>query len=186
MDFINIFFGCYCLVFAVALFIVAYALGYRSMIKGKCCTAKTTGVVERYSIARYNYVSLPVVKYSVEGKEYSVVGPTFKGGIRFTKSSPLNPVVNEQKSNLVSREELPDVIVLYRTQNSIANTTIAVSPLLELYPVGSTADVYYDPKEPKRAYVQRYVGNMPFLKFYMPLFFAIICVVLSVVFFFFI
>ncbi len=61
---------------------------------------------------------------------------------------------NDITSNLTTREDLLSVLKLNLRQNSLAGLT--ESPLLELYPIGSQADVFYNPHKPKMAYVQRF------------------------------
>lgn len=173
----NLFWGLYVWAFALACLIVAYALGYRSRQKGKKCSVMTWGTVVRYSALRYNGVSLPVVAYTVNGQEYEVVGPHFKAGVIKTFSAPWNKVMAEQESNIREKEPLPDVIKVNRSQNSFAS--VNVTPLMERYPVGSYAKVFYDPQKPRRAFVERYAGTMQFLSFWLPLVIGIFLVVLG-------
>lgn len=174
----NIFWGLYVLIFAAACLIVTYAIGYRSMTKGKKCSMRTNGTVIRYSAMQYNGFSLPVVQYNADGKDYTVVGPHFKAGVTKTASMPWNPVVAEQESNIREDEPLPDVLKVTRKSNSFVNVTY--SPLMERYPVGASVDVYYDPNKPKRAYVERYVGTMLIFSFWIPLIFGIILTALGI------
>lgn len=69
-------------------------------------------------------------------------------------SSPFHRAKTNITSNLTTREDLPSVLKLNLRQNSLAGLT--ESPLLELYPIGSQADVFYNPRKPKMAYVQRF------------------------------
>ena len=48
------------------------------------------------------------------------------------------------------------LLVVRIRKNSFAN--IQKSPLFQLYPVGSEADIFYNPEKPKEAFVQRYEG----------------------------
>lgn len=178
----NIFWAVYVFAFAVALFITAYALGWRSMHKKGRCTEKTTGEVIRYSALQYNGISLPIVRYVVNGTEYKVVGPHFKGSVTTNFSAPWNNPVAEQKTNLNTREDLPDVIKIKAKTNSLVS--VRTTPITELYPIGSQADVYYDPKKPKIAYVQRYAGSFTLLSFWLPLIIGIICTALGFFFLF--
>lgn len=173
----NLFWGLYVLAFALACYIVAYALGYRSIKKGKRCSVKTHGTVIRYSAVRYNGVSLPVVRYFVDGKEYTVVGPHFKAGVKKNFSAPWHDVAAEQESNISENDPLPDVIQMSQKTNSFVN--VCTSPLMARYPIGASADVYYDPQKPNRAYVERYAGTMLFFSFWLPLVFAICLTVLG-------
>lgn len=180
----NLFWGFYMLAFAVACLLVTYLVGYRSMTMIKRCNKKTTGTVIGHSAFRYNYVSLPVVEYEVDGKIYKVVGPKFKAGIKKTKITPFNKVVSETKYNIKSKEDLPDVAVLNVESNPFASVVINKSPMVDLYPVDSKVDVYYSSKRPKTAYVQRYVGYPKIFSFWVPLIIGILCVIGSLACFF--
>lgn len=178
----NLFWGFFMLAFAVALLLVAYVLGWRSMHKKERCSARTTGTVIRYSAAQYNDMSLPVVRYHVDGRDYTVVGPRFRASVKKTVTTPWNDPMAKVESNIVSREDLPDVAKIYVKRNSFVS--IEETPLFKLYPVGSCADVYYDPNKPKVAYVQRYEGSMLLFSFWIPLIAGILCVALALFFFF--
>lgn len=69
-------------------------------------------------------------------------------------SSPFHRAKTDITSNLTTREDLPSVLKLNLRQNSLAGLT--ESSLLELYPIGSEVDVFYNPRKPKMAYVQRF------------------------------
>lgn len=178
----NIFWGVYVLIFDIAMFMVAYLVGWKSMHKKERCNKKTEGTVIGYSNILYNGVSLPVVEYTVNGKNYKVVGPKFKAGIKKSISTPFsNPKAN-QKTNLNTREDLPDVLKINTIENSFVS--IRTTPLKELYPIGSKANVYYDEEKPKVSYVERYAGTMLFLSFYLPMFLGVCFLILSLYFFF--
>lgn len=150
----NIFWGLYTLAFAVAALLVWYFLYYRKKHYTELCSVKTTGTVVRYSAVRYNDISLPVVEYTANGRTYTVVGPKFSATVSKSFSSPFHRVKTDITSNLTTREDLPSVLKLNLRQNSLAGLT--ESPLLELYPIGSEVDVFYNPRKPKMAYVQRF------------------------------
>lgn len=118
------------------------------------CSVKTTGTVVRYSAVRYSDISLPVVEYTANGRIYTVVGPKFSATVTKSISAHFHLVKSDITSNLTTREDLPSVLKLNLRQNSLAGLT--KSPLLELYPLGSQADVFYNPRKPKMAYVQRF------------------------------
>lgn len=88
-------------------------------------------------------------------KHYTVVGPKFSATVTKSFSSPFHRAKTDITSNLTTREDLPSVLKLNLRQNSLAGLT--ESPLLELYPIGSEVDVFYNPAKPKMAYVQRFV-----------------------------
>lgn len=150
----NIFWGLYTLAFAVASLLVWFFLYYRKKHYTELCSVKTTGTIVRYSAVRYNDVRLPVVEYTANGHTYTVVGPKFSATVTKSFSSPFHRVKSDITSNLTTWENLPDVLKLNLRQNSIASLT--ESPLLELYPIGSQVDVFYNPRKPKMAYVQRF------------------------------
>ena len=87
-------------------------------------------------------------------KHYTVVGPKFSATVTKSFSSPFHRAKTDITSNLTTREDLPNVLKLNLRQNSLAGLT--ESPLLELYPIDSEVDVFYNPRKPKMAYVQRF------------------------------
>ena len=143
----NIFWGLYTLAFAVAALLVWFFLYYRKKHYTELCSVKTTGTVVRYSAVRYNDISLPVVEYTANGRTYTVVGPKFSATVTKSFSSPFHRAKTDITSNLTTREDLPSVLKLNLRQNSLAGLT--ESPLLELYPIGSEVDVFYNPRKPK-------------------------------------
>lgn len=151
----NIFWGLYTLAFAVAALLVWYFLYYRKKNYTELCSIKTTGTIIRYSAVQYNDVSLPVAEYTANGHTYTVVGPKFSATVTKSFSSPFHRAKTDVASNLTTRENLPNVLKLNLKNNSVAGLT--ESPLLELYPIGSEVDVFYNPAKPKMAYVQRFV-----------------------------
>lgn len=184
MDFMWLFWGFYTLAFAAALAIVTYAVGWRSRQKGRLCSEMTMGTVVRYSAVRYNGVRLPVVEYVVDGQSYTVAGPKFKAGVTFTASVPVPGLRVKQTSNLNTREDLPDVLVRKQIRSSFGNGQAERNQtfLPQLYPVGSQAEVYYDPDKPKRSYVQRHVSPPVIFSIWIPLIASIVCIGLSVYF----
>lgn len=54
-------------------------------------------------------------------------------------------------------KEEKQVLTISRIANSFVD--IVKNPLVELYPVGSEIDVYYNPDNPKLAYVLRYCNK---------------------------
>lgn len=119
----------------------------------KRCTEKTEGVIIRYSYTLYNGISLPVVEYTVDGNQYKVVGPKFIMAISNTISSPLGSVVSDVKMDNLEDGEIPQILRYKIYRNSFISLT--KSPLMERFPIGGKAAVYYDPKKPKHSYVER-------------------------------
>lgn len=176
----NISWGLYMLVWSIVILLVWYFLSYKKIKdKGKC-TEKTVGKIIGYSKVLYNDIGLPVVEYSVGNISYKVVGPKFKATIVKTISTPFNKTESQIESNLTTRDDLPDTLKLKVECNS--NINITKSPLLDLYPIGSEVDVYYNPIKPKMAYVQRAVKPLWFVNAF--LFIGIISLALSLYFFF--
>ncbi len=79
------------------------------------------------------------------------------------------------ETNITSKENLPDVLKVKVHRNSIASITH--SPLMDLYPVGTQVDIYYNPEKPKVSYVQRYVGFPMIFAFWIPLIAGIILLI---------
>ena len=177
---LNIFFGVYILVFAIVIFIVWYFLYVRKNKKYVRCTEKIIGKVVRYSIVRYNDISLPVVEYVVDGKSYNAVGPHFRGVVKFSFQSPFNKIKTQIKSNLTTREELPETLKLNVKRNNLVSYEI--SPLLDLYPIGSKVFVYYNPLKPKESYVERFLKPSKWLNLILLLAIILVCLSIYVLF----
>lgn len=126
----------------------------------KRCTEKTEGVIIRYSYALYNGISLPVVEYTVNGKQYKVLGPKFLYAISNTISSPVGSIVSDVKMDIFEDGEIPQVLRYKIYRNSFIS--LNKSPLEEYFPVGSRVAVYYDPKKPKNSYVERPLKPGPY------------------------
>lgn len=151
--------------------------------KRRCTTLVQGWVVDYYP----NALPLPIVEYTVGGASYRVKGPEFRiftsrrplrnqrNGISF-----LN-LFSRRRTGLdgVTRETLPQKVTVYglptdragmfKVARSIGDADAMKqqvaeiashinNPLSELYPIGSTANVYYDPSKPDLAYVQRPLG----------------------------
>lgn len=178
----NFFWGLYILFFSIAMFLVTYLVGWKNKQKKENCNKKTIGTVIGYSAIRYNNVSLPIVEYIVNNENYTVVGPKFKASINKSFTAPWNNPITEQKTNLNSRDDLPDTIKINSKENSFIR--IKTSPLKDLYPVGSKADVYYNENKPKISYVERYAEPPLLFTFYIPFILGVILLILSFYLFF--
>ena len=161
-------FGGYLLLF------LAFKLYYKYLIQEKRCTSKTEGIIKKYTLfsrgGENSGVNLPVVYYTVDGKEYKVVGPEYKKYITITKSSPLleNELQNVKEDN--------QTLIIKRKINSIIS--VSENPIKELYPINSKVDVYYNPNNPKLAYVLRYCDRKNL--FYILLISAIVVLILDI------
>lgn len=114
------------------------------------CTEHVVGTVVGGGHVNYGNNFVPRCSYVVDGVAYEVDGPLFESG---TFAPGL-------QCNCTSREDLPatfrgpsisDVGLDYLSNDD----WYRYSALYPLYPVGSPADVYYEPGNPKHAYVQR-------------------------------
>jgi len=130
-----------------ALGIVLLALEKR---KRRACIAKTQGRVVRYYFL--NDAPSPVVEYEADGKIY-------RAKRRF------RAVVKTQRIMLPS-DFGPHSSGLFIDENDVVHIrTGAILNLRELaekqYPLGSSLEVLYDPKRPKRAYVEKIPLKLP-------------------------
>lgn len=150
----KIIFGILLTVGSFVLFLLSYLLFYKYIVQEKRCTAKTKGVVRKYTLAyrggENSGVHLPIVYYNVDSKEYKVVGPEYKGYVIVTKKSP------ENKNEEAYKEE-NQVLHINRCANSFVE--VCTHLMAHIYPVGMELDVFYDPKKPKLAYVLRYCNK---------------------------
>lgn len=169
------------LAWIIGLAIVMYFLGIRNMHMDKKCTARTEGIVIGVSNLRYGEnIHIPLISYEVDGKKYQVAGPKFKSASITEVYTPFGDPNTKCETNLTTRDNLPDKLVVKIHGNSMVSSFH--SPLLALYPVGSRATVYYDPKKPKRAYVERYVEMSKLISIMVPATGIIACIILEICF----
>jgi hypothetical protein len=148
IEIIKLVFGIMLSVYTVVLFVLAYALAYKYMVQEERCTARTKGIIQRYTFAsRGNGIFLPVVFYTVNGKEYKLVGPEYRMYKTVVRKSPVF-------ENETEYGEESQVFIVNRTVNAAVG--IYHNPMKTQYPLYSEIDVYYDPNHPKLAYVLRY------------------------------
>lgn len=136
------------------LLLLAFTIGYPYLVQQRRCTARTAGRVVGYTAASRggagSAVHLPVVAYTVQGREYRAVGPQYRAFITRTHSGP----TAQNSARFCARE---DVFVVEQTRNSFAG--VSRNPMAELYPLHSTLEVRYDPARPRLAYVLRYCNK---------------------------
>lgn len=146
---IKIIFGILLTIGGSILLFLSFKLYYKYLIQEKRCTTKTKGIIKKYSVASYGDagIHLPIVYYVINGKEYKVKGPEYKLYKTISKSSPFS-------DNSMDYSENNQILTIKRIKHS--NITIMKDPIYELYPLHSEIDVYYDPTNPKLAYVLRY------------------------------
>lgn len=140
-------FGVYLGLFGAVLVLLAFALFFKYLFMERLCSCCVDGIVFGYTRASHGGgVHLPKVKYDVEGHEYSITGPRYRGVVEHVVRGPL-------VGNTYHCHEKSGVLYIERTANSFVG--IAQNPLAEMYPMGSTLPVWYDPKKPKFSYVLR-------------------------------
>jgi len=150
----NLFWGIYVLAFSVAAILIWYFLAYKKRDMKKKCISTTNGKVVGYSKVTYNHIKLPVVEYTVDGKNYNVIGPKFKGVVIKSFAMPFYKGNDDIDSNITTIEQLPEVLQINLKDNALNNIE---NPLIKLYPVGSEVTIFYNPSNPKMSYVQRYI-----------------------------
>lgn len=159
----NLFWSIYILVFALVCWICFYIFGVRKLKKGERCSSHTLGIVTGVSAVSYGGLHIPLVEYRVNGKTYQVSGPKFRGGSMVSVTTPFASPIVQIETNLTTRENLPLYLKVKKRKNSFVNAE--QSPLFQLYPMGSEADVFYNPTRPKESFVQRYEGVSGWLVF---------------------
>lgn len=170
----GIFFFIMLSIYTIILGVLSYMLYFRYIGQEERCSKKTIGIVKRPSTLRYGDTPIPLVIYEVDGRDYKIAGPRFKLGISKKISTPFGNPITEVESNLTTKDDLPDDLKVTTRGNT--NIKITSSTLMTLFPVGSEVDVYYNPRKPKDAYVQRYVAPSKLFG-YVPAFFAVICAI---------
>ena len=138
----------------VVLWMIAFLCFYKYLLQEKKCTSQVKGTVKKYTLfshgGKTSSVNLPVVFYTVNGKQYKVVGPEYRAIKTLTKTSPV-------AQNSMEVYEDNQTLTVKRTKNAFIG--IFKNPMEELYPLNSQIDVYYDPENPKLAYVLRYCNR---------------------------
>lgn len=152
---VNIAWGIFALVWAAVCAVCWYVFVFLKARRGKRCTERVDGQVVGVSDAHRGEVQFPIVEYRVRDVALRVVGPKFRKTFTTVSSVPENVELGYE-TNLTSRDDLPQDLCLSMPIGSIGK--IMLSPLADLYPVGSAVDVYYNPKKPRDAYVQRPEG----------------------------
>ena len=112
--------------------------------KKKNCTATAEGVVVKYSFS--NNTPAPIVEYEVEGIKYRKKR-YFRGVVRKTKQLSFKDF--DQKNNSIYIDEKD---VIHINSGVIMNLRKEAE---RMYPIGSTLTVFYSPKKPKQAYVEK-------------------------------
>ena len=83
----------------------------------------------------------------VNGTEYKVAGPRFAGVTVKTLESGDSQIL--RSSNITAEGELPLVV------HAKGDLSAAQAAMEERYPTGCTVPVFYDPRNPKKSFVER-------------------------------
>lgn len=169
-------------ILAVAAFIITASICYILVFvlyvarrgNNNRCTQRTNGVIIGPSAINYAGHHIPLVQYEVGGITYKTAGPKFESGTA-TPGAQCNIL---DASNPPKRLVVPSMpIIANRIQ---VDELYRMSPLSKIYPVGSQIVVWYNPANPRNAYVLRPVREGVFaLKVLLPL--AIVFSVAAVV-----
>lgn len=167
-------FGSFLTIGGVILVLLAFKLFYKYLIQEKRCTAKINGIIKKYTLGSrggdHSGIHLPIVYYKVNDKEYKVIGPEYKS---YTVKTAESPVTLENQSSFEEKDNQKFII----THQVNSNIGIFKNPMQELFPIDSEIDVYYDPKNPKLAYVLRYCNRK--IWFWLMLFSGIIILLID-------
>lgn len=140
-------FGILLTVFPLVLFLIAFRFFYRYTQEEKRCTSETAGTVVGYEwFNRGDAIHLPILNFTVIGKAYKIVGPKY----RWIKTTKVG-----FPSLKTKQEYTTDIYALTFEHKITGNRMIIRNPMQELFPVGSTLPVFYDPNNPKLSYVLR-------------------------------
>lgn len=138
----------------IILVIFAFKKYYKYLVQEKVCKEKILGVVTGYTLVSRSGgkfgVFPPIVSYTVNGKEYKVIGPEYK-----------NYKIKTIYTNMSSGDDVETNQVgetLYITQR-LKSVFLFENPMRKIYPLGMQLNVYYNPKNPSNAYVERYCNK---------------------------
>ena len=111
-------------------------------------TGKTEGTVERLSHITSADITVPLVSYTVDGTKYKVAGPRFAGNTILTLEVGPKQLLSST-CNITPDGELPLVVKAH------GDLSAAQQAMNERYPAGKKVEVFYDPANPKKAFVER-------------------------------
>ena len=150
--FIKWFFGIFLSLWTIGTFTIAFKFFYRYLKEEKKCTMETVGKVKDYErITRGKSVRLPIISFEVNGQEYKTIGPRYKWFKTVKTKNPLH--INTKQEHAIDPYDQ-----IFR-QKITGSNIILKNPMQELFPVGSTVPVFYDPRNPKLSYVLRYCNQ---------------------------
>lgn len=127
------------------LLIVSIILKNKDKKMTRQCTMTTKWWVIKYTLWNNNGVHFPIVKYIVNDTEYN---QRLKYGWVVKKSSSFNKIRTEVEN------DVKDGNLVIKS-----NANISTNALKEHFPVGTELDVFYNPQNPGKSYVMRYVKN---------------------------
>ena len=117
--------------------------------KMQACTMQTMGAVVDYRFRGEGRMQ-PVVEYEAGGKTYRVLRK-FRGYVTVQKHNPAKPY--QDSGAYVSKRDF-----LHVPMRAVTNLR---SMAQQLWPMGSSMPVYYDPARPERAYAEKLPDRMP-------------------------
>lgn len=161
------------LVIIIVLWFLAYKIGWKYMIQEKSCDSKTIGKVIGYSKTTYGngYIRLPIVKYQVSNKNFTIVGPEYKLYLVMKKQS-----IRRKESEVTYTTDPYQQTFHYQIKSGLFGTRLK-NPMINLFPIGMDIEVFYSSNNPELAYVLRYAN----LKWVFYLLFGIGCLLLIVI-----
>ena len=143
---------------AVGIFLVLLAAGLSNIFiwfgfkrpakRRQFYTGQAEGTVERMSNIYSSDIRVPLVRYEVNGTEYKVAGPRFAGVTVKTLEIGDSQILRSS-SNITAEGELPLVV------HAKGDLSAAQAAMEERYPAGCTVPVFYDPRNPKKSFVER-------------------------------
>lgn len=125
---------------AIILLILSFVFYRKEQARKNNSTEKTYGTVVSYSI---NTTRAPVVEYVVNNVSY-------KKSLRYSLVTHLATPFSSPHT--IARDDLLHTKLRIRSNRMVSVNTLMV----DNFPIGSTLNVYYNPKNPKESYVERY------------------------------
>ena len=128
--------------FGLVVFILFYPLYRKYKNIETLATTSIKGRVVAYSLQKNRP---PIVEYQVDGQKYENELEYVR--IRYIES-PYYPMRTELKSNLL------DLVLVIQKNSAVSRSTV----LPNYFPIGTEMTVWYNPKNPKQAFVERPCG----------------------------